>query len=280
MMRRRLTRADDEALRFVAFHGGRCAVCDSAENDLVVDHEHWTGLVRGLVCNGCNVIEGSWRADELPLFTRYRRRHPAALLDYFESYKPGSVSHIVIALDRRERIRERNFTQDMQALINAMGDLREHHANSTLICAPDHHCERRLSKGTAKALAMWEAGSPDAPSASAPSLGFLQNLGDLMTVVEDACERALRIHTAGHEEPDVSLAAAAASWIPPWERPGYDDRRWLHRSGTEPAALHLAKIRQPDQLGLHINQLRELHQLTVTIRQCSKRLQPHWAVAG
>lgn len=44
--------ADYDALR--ALQDGRCAVC-AAEKTLVVDHDHATGKVRGLLCHGCNV---------------------------------------------------------------------------------------------------------------------------------------------------------------------------------------------------------------------------------
>lgn len=35
--------------------GGKCAVCNAEGKRLVVDHCHHTGVVRGLVCYGCNI---------------------------------------------------------------------------------------------------------------------------------------------------------------------------------------------------------------------------------
>lgn len=36
---------------------GKCWTCDSAES-LVIDHDHATGVVRGLLCNDCNLALG------------------------------------------------------------------------------------------------------------------------------------------------------------------------------------------------------------------------------
>lgn len=64
---------------------GRCAVCGNRPRVLAEDHDHATGLVRGLLCRGCNVQEGAGRAA-LALFERYRRRPPVALLDIEVAY--------------------------------------------------------------------------------------------------------------------------------------------------------------------------------------------------
>lgn len=63
-----------------AAQGGRCAVCHKVPRTRpVVDHDHRTGLVRGLLCNYCNhQVIGRHRDPEL--FTRaaeYLRRPPA-----------------------------------------------------------------------------------------------------------------------------------------------------------------------------------------------------------
>lgn len=45
-------------LRLVATQNGRCALCGSITKELVVDHDHDTDKVRGLLCNNCNSIIG------------------------------------------------------------------------------------------------------------------------------------------------------------------------------------------------------------------------------
>lgn len=37
---------------------GRCLLCDASSRDLVVDHCHDTGRVRGLLCRSCNTLVG------------------------------------------------------------------------------------------------------------------------------------------------------------------------------------------------------------------------------
>ena len=57
---------DDYAAMVVA-QGGRCASCGTTppafpdRKRLVVDHDHTTGIVRGLLCPGCNIGVGHLR---------------------------------------------------------------------------------------------------------------------------------------------------------------------------------------------------------------------------
>lgn len=46
--------------------GGRCAVCGCIPNErLAVDHDHETGVVRGLLCRRCNLELGHWTVVKL-----------------------------------------------------------------------------------------------------------------------------------------------------------------------------------------------------------------------
>jgi hypothetical protein len=49
--------------------GGRCAICNkkSEGRSLVVDHNHETGQVRGLLCHHCNTALGLFRDDPINL---------------------------------------------------------------------------------------------------------------------------------------------------------------------------------------------------------------------
>lgn len=66
LMRRYNLTAEQYALMLDAQHGV-CAVCggedtrnnnNSEEHPLVVDHDHATGKVRGLICHSCNIAIG------------------------------------------------------------------------------------------------------------------------------------------------------------------------------------------------------------------------------
>jgi hypothetical protein len=78
---------DPSVGRMGMFHQDRCAICGvrrGVVHHLVVDHCHKTGQVRGYLCRPCNTREG--RSGPVPVLIRYRRLHPAAILDVYEPY--------------------------------------------------------------------------------------------------------------------------------------------------------------------------------------------------
>ena len=68
-----------------AFQKGCCAICKKPrshfKNDLAVDHDHKTGLVRGLLCMHCNRALGKWHDndDDVVAAATYVSQPPATL---------------------------------------------------------------------------------------------------------------------------------------------------------------------------------------------------------
>lgn len=68
------------------WHGGRCAICGQVSGSLVRDHDHTTGLIRGLLCSPCNTAEARTASA---LFDNYRRQPPSAILAVEVLYLPA-----------------------------------------------------------------------------------------------------------------------------------------------------------------------------------------------
>jgi Recombination endonuclease VII len=56
------------------YQAGVCAICKRTDRPLVVDHDHQSGLVRGLLCVRCNNDEGK---HDFPWIKAYRAYPPA-----------------------------------------------------------------------------------------------------------------------------------------------------------------------------------------------------------
>ncbi|WP_323187912.1 MULTISPECIES: endonuclease domain-containing protein [unclassified Streptomyces] len=78
---RAIDRTSEERARALLswWQDGRCALCSSQQSDLVVDHDHETGLVRGLVCPRCSTREGMNSLDAGPS-ARCRGHHPTMMM--------------------------------------------------------------------------------------------------------------------------------------------------------------------------------------------------------
>jgi hypothetical protein len=69
------------------WQAGRCAGC-GFRSALIRDHDHATGLERGLLCRSCNTAEG--QSTVIGLWTRWRSGwNPATLLGDEREYDGG-----------------------------------------------------------------------------------------------------------------------------------------------------------------------------------------------
>lgn len=59
MYRRGITYTDYEAM--YATQNGNCLICGEWQPLLHIDHDHKTGVIRGLLCRGCNYGLGNFR---------------------------------------------------------------------------------------------------------------------------------------------------------------------------------------------------------------------------
>ncbi|MET9950138.1 endonuclease domain-containing protein [Streptomyces sp. NPDC006339] len=85
---------------------GRCAICGKVR-DLVCDHDHRTGLVRGWLCQSCNAGEATHREKDT-IFERYRQRPPAAILGVTDLYlNPITGEHAQPELTAAESYEDR-----------------------------------------------------------------------------------------------------------------------------------------------------------------------------
>jgi hypothetical protein len=85
-----------------ATQGGVCAICRRATGRarrLAVDHDHRTGVVRGLLCSPCNTMLGHGR-DQVAFFLR--------AVDYLQSQLAECPEHLMLFVECGCTRREEN----------------------------------------------------------------------------------------------------------------------------------------------------------------------------
>lgn len=106
--------ASDDTLR--SWQAGRCAMCGHDDDRMVRDHCHYTGLIRGLLCSGCNTNEGTslsdawdgWRAGDntantIGHYEIYKNTlggttiSPQSALSYYSYAEQGAWFELVVA---------------------------------------------------------------------------------------------------------------------------------------------------------------------------------------
>lgn len=167
-------------LRYAAFHDGRCAVCGERPDALVVDHCHWSGLVRGYLCHGCNSKEGGDTRGDRPLFAMYRRRHPSVILEYFESYVGGGNSQVLIAAQRVEE-RRRREVESAQRFMAELADEFEAHVDDFDEVIP------RAARAVRKVIRLCRADWPVEDRR--------MTLRDLLEILGEVVDRAIETET-------------------------------------------------------------------------------------
>jgi hypothetical protein len=83
----------DEALKDIKASVNQCVIC-GVESALVVDHDHATGQVRGMLCNHCNRGLGHFRDD--PMLLEFAAQYLYASNDHpaWDKYKETSKAEI------------------------------------------------------------------------------------------------------------------------------------------------------------------------------------------
>lgn len=67
----------DEYMELLEKQGGICAICSRDDRKIVIDHDHLTGKIRGLLCIRCNVALGTFgdTAEGVERALNYLREH-------------------------------------------------------------------------------------------------------------------------------------------------------------------------------------------------------------
>lgn len=93
------TTADQLKMSLILAQGNRCALCEANFSHVggspCLDHDHDTGLVRGVLCSNCNGIEGKIRnlANRAKRFNSIQE-WVQSLMDYWKYHKANPSKHV------------------------------------------------------------------------------------------------------------------------------------------------------------------------------------------
>lgn len=62
-LKRRYGLSLEQVAEMMLNQGNACAICGDEESRLVIDHNHTTGKIRGLLCDSCNCTLGLTKED-------------------------------------------------------------------------------------------------------------------------------------------------------------------------------------------------------------------------
>lgn len=96
--------SDEECNRLFEYSNNTCYVCKTKNDVLVIDHDHKTGKVRGVLCKQCNIALGGCRDNvgTLQKLILYLQDPPAfSIVEHELPLKCNQVSHKV----KRERVK-------------------------------------------------------------------------------------------------------------------------------------------------------------------------------
>ena len=99
-----------------------CAICGRPAFRWVKDHCHESGLVRGLLCSGCNTHEGM---SQNPVYQAYRKTYPTKILKkkiYYADYATGHPPNPYYTREEVENI----DSWTPEACFEAMKDFNEY----------------------------------------------------------------------------------------------------------------------------------------------------------
>lgn len=90
---------------------GRCAICGHGQKVRParrhLDHDHWTGLVRGYLCPNCNISEGvnAYDYEHPTVWSYYRQRPPVLILGIeIRYYNPRTGGYDIGEAERERRM--------------------------------------------------------------------------------------------------------------------------------------------------------------------------------